>query len=77
MVGPALDEVYKRKTREEMIAWISDPQGLKPGTAMPKIEMPAERRIEIVDYLLGLARTPATAAPLQPARPAVDPKDFE
>lgn len=77
VVGPALDEVHKRKTREEMIAWISDPQGLKPGTAMPKIEMPAERRIEIVDYLLGLARTPAAAAPVQPARPAVDPKDFE
>lgn len=77
VVGPALDEVYKRKTREEMIAWISDPQGLKPGTAMPKIEMPPERRIEIVEYLLGLARTPATVAPVQPARPAVDPKDFE
>ncbi len=77
VVGPALDEVHKRKTREEMIAWIADPQGLKPGTAMPEIDMPAERRIEIVDYLLGLARTPATAAPAQPARPAADPKDFE
>lgn len=77
VVGPALDEVYKRKNREEMVAWISDPQGLKPGTAMPRIEMSPAQLNEIVDYLLGLASTPAAGAPAQPARPAVDPKDFE
>lgn len=81
VVGPALDEVYKRKTREEMITWISDPQRLKPGTPMPKIEMTPAQMAEIVDYLLGLARTPAapaaTVTPAQPPRPAIDPKDFE
>jgi len=77
VVGPALDEVYKRKTRAEMLAWISDPQGLKPGTPMPKIEMTRAQLEEIVDYLLGLARSGAAAPAPQPSRPAVDPKDFE
>lgn len=77
VVGPALDEVYKRKSREEMTAWIADPQGLKPGTPMPKIDMTPAQLEEIVNYLLGLANATAPAAAPQPARPAVDPKDFE
>lgn len=77
VVGPALDEVYKRKTREEMVAWISDPQGLKPGTAMPKIDMTPAQLAEIVDYLRGLERSPAHAVPAAPAQPPVNPQDFE
>ena len=77
VVGPALDEVFKRKSRDEMMAWIADPQGLKPGTAMPKIEMSPEQRTEIVDFLLGLAKAPIGAVPAQTPSPAVDPKDFE
>lgn len=75
VVGPALDEVYKRKSREEMIAWISDPQGLKPGTAMPRIEMSEAQLTEIVEYLLGLAGT--VPPPAAPQAPTIDPKDFE
>ncbi len=77
VVGPALDEVHKRKTRAEMVTWISDPQTLKPGTPMPQIEMTPAQLDEVVDYLLSLAdfqggsRTPAAPTP------AVDPKDFE
>ncbi|MBL9175907.1 MAG: cytochrome c [Verrucomicrobiales bacterium] len=62
VVGPALDEVYRRKTRDEMLVWIADPQKLKPGTPMPVIEMTDAQRAEIVDYLLDLAgRTPPPA----------------
>ncbi|MBN8246898.1 MAG: cytochrome c [Verrucomicrobia bacterium] len=69
VVGPALDEVHRRKTREEMLVWIEDPQKIKPGTAMPLIEMTPAQREEIVDYLLSLAATPAPAAP-KPQTPA-------
>jgi nitric oxide reductase subunit C len=75
-VGPALDDVYKRKNREELIAWISDPQKLKPGTPMPQIPMSPEQLKEIVDYLLGLANAPAPTRPI-PAQPAAKPEDFE
>jgi mono/diheme cytochrome c family protein len=60
VVGPPLDEVHKRKTREEMVTWISDPQRLKPGTPMPKIDMTPEQLNEVVDYLLSLAGTAST-----------------
>jgi len=77
VVGPALDEVYKRKTREEMITWISDPQKLKPGTPMPKIDMTPAQMNEVVDFLLGLANARNGAAPQAPRAPSVNPKDFE
>jgi nitric oxide reductase subunit C len=73
VVGPALDEVYKRKTREEMLLWIADPQTIKPGTAMPQIEMSEEQRAEIVDFLMSLASAPApvSAAPQEPVNPEI------
>ena len=65
---PSLDEVYLRKTREELVTWITDPQKIKPGTPMPTlvpaVVSPAEVR-QIVDFLMGL--NPA-------ARPANSPK---
>lgn len=64
VVGPALDEVHKRKTRDEMLVWIADPQKIKPGTPMPMIEMTDRQREEIVDYLFSLAgTTPPPGAP--------------
>jgi len=77
VVGPALDEVYKRKTREEMVSWIADPQKIKPGTAMPRIDMTPQQLNEIVDYLLSLAAQPASTTPAAPQAPAVNPQDFE
>lgn len=53
-VGPALDQVYKRLTREQMIAWLRDPQTIKPGTAMPKLPLNEEQLVELADYLQGL-----------------------
>lgn len=52
--APPLDGVRLRKTREELIEWITDPQKVKPGTTMPDL-VPAlisdEQVLEIVDYL--------------------------
>ncbi len=61
VVGPALDDVKNRKARDEMIAWIRDPQKLKPGTAMPQIPLTDAQLNEIVDFLLGLSGGPAPA----------------
>lgn len=67
IVGPPLDEVRNRKNRDELLAWIADPQTIKPGTPMPKIDMTDAQRAEIVDYLLSLSGTaPAPQAPVQP-----------
>ncbi len=61
--APPLDLVFQRKTREELIAWISDPQKVKPGSPMPKL-VPApvspQELEQMVDFLLGLkAHAPA------------------
>jgi len=74
VVGPALDEVYKRKTRDEMLVWIANPQKIKPGTAMPEIAMSPEQRVELVDFLLSFASAPppASTTPNPPAKPPVN-----
>lgn len=69
LVGPPLDDVRHRKTRDEMLAWIANPQEIKPGTAMPQIDMTEAQRTEIVDFLLSL--TGATSLPQAPAQPPV------
>ncbi len=50
-IGPALDDAYARKNREEMLTWLRDPQSVKPGTTMPKMPLTEEQIVETVDYL--------------------------
>ncbi len=38
-VGPALDGVGGRFTAAELRTWLSDPQSVKPGTAMPDLNL--------------------------------------
>ena len=40
---------------DDLKAWISDPQKIKPGTAMPQIPMTAEQLDEMVAYLISLS----------------------
>ncbi|YCM46494.1 cytochrome c [Verrucomicrobiaceae bacterium 227] len=54
-VGPALDTIGGKMEREALKAWISDPQKIKPGTAMPQIPMTPEQLDELADYLLSLS----------------------
>ena len=52
--APPLDGVHQSKSREELVEWISDPQKVKPGTAMPDLVptvVSDAQVIEIVDYL--------------------------
>jgi nitric oxide reductase subunit C len=52
--APPLDEVYKRKNKEELKAWISDPQKVKPETKMPKLPLSPEQITEIAEFLSSL-----------------------
>jgi nitric oxide reductase subunit C len=52
--APPLDEVYKRKTRDELKVWIADPQKIKPDTKMPKLPLSPEQVDEIADFLSNL-----------------------
>lgn len=53
-VGPELDEAYTRLSREQMVAWLRDPQSVKPGTAMPKLPLSEDQLAELADYLQSL-----------------------
>jgi cytochrome c oxidase subunit 2 len=58
--GPDLTHVASRRTlaagtlpysRSSLAAWISDPQGIKPGTNMPVVELSSGELNALVDYL--------------------------
>lgn len=50
-VGPALDGVAGRLTPEKLDVWLADPAAVKPGTAMPNLQLPAGTRAELVAWL--------------------------
>jgi len=53
-VGPALDGVGSRIARAELDRWLADPPAVKPGTAMPNLNIPDATRAELVDWLASL-----------------------
>jgi cytochrome c2 len=53
-VGPDLAGVGTRKSSADLDRWLKDPQGYKPGTIMPKIEMTDAQRAEFVAWLASL-----------------------
>ena len=53
-VGPALDGVGNRLTPAELDRWLADPPAVKPGTAMPKLDMSDATRSELVQWLSSL-----------------------
>ncbi len=53
-VGPALDGVAGRFTRDELDRWLSDPTSVKPGTAMPNLALSDATRNELVAWLTTL-----------------------
>ena len=53
-VGPALDGVGNRLTVAELDRWLADPPAVKPGTAMPQLNLPDATRSELVQWLASL-----------------------
>lgn len=51
-VGPALDGVDQRYTEAELRAWLEDPTAVKPGTAMPNLNLSPSDVDALVAYLL-------------------------
>jgi mono/diheme cytochrome c family protein len=60
-VGPTLDDVAARRSPAYIQAMIDDPQRVVPGTAMPRIPMPASIRQLVLRYL-GEGATPIATA---------------
>jgi len=50
-IGPGLNGVKQRKTREELFKWIQSPWSIKPGTKMPQYNLSEETILNIVGYL--------------------------
>lgn len=63
-VGPSLEgfgqQIYIAgelvNTPENLVRWITDPQGVEPGTAMPDLDVSDEDARDIAAYLLSLGR---------------------
>jgi nitric oxide reductase subunit C len=53
VVGPALDKVGTKYDAAYLEKWLKDPQGVKPGTAMPKLPLSDAERGELVRFLAG------------------------
>lgn len=59
MAGPPLACFYERSyiagrlanTRENLTAWIQDPQGVEPGTGMPDLGVAREEAQDMAAYL--------------------------
>ncbi|MCA9549261.1 MAG: c-type cytochrome [Myxococcales bacterium] len=49
--GPSLDGVADRYTAEALDQWLADPQAVKPGTAMPNLNLSDDVRGELVAWL--------------------------
>ena len=52
--APPLDDVYKRKSKTEIIAWVADPAKMKPDTKMPKLPLTPAQLEEIGEFLSSL-----------------------
>src|SRR5579863_6869735 len=50
-VGPKLNGVKSRKTREQLFAWIKSPSSIKPGTIMPEFHLSNDEILKIISYL--------------------------
>lgn len=52
VVGPALDGVGDRYSETDLRHWLEDPQTVKPGTAMPDLNLSDEQLDELTAFLM-------------------------
>ena len=51
VVGPALDDVGRRRDYNNLVVWLTDPQKVKPGTLMPKLPLSEPDIAELASFL--------------------------
>ena len=51
-VGPVLNGVRERKSRDEIIRWLDDPARIKPGTKMPRFRFTPVEEQTLADFLM-------------------------
>ena len=54
-IGPPLNGLDKRRTRDWVVKHFQDPQAISPGTIMPPYKLPPREMEDLVSYLLSLA----------------------
>lgn len=50
-IGPKLNGVGQRKSRDDIFKWIKSPSSIKAGTKMPQYNFTDEQIHEIINYL--------------------------
>ncbi len=60
-IGPALDGVGSRRDYDDLIAWITNPSQIKPGTKMPKLPLSRADVAELASFLSQLKEAPGGA----------------
>jgi len=55
-VGPILNHVGNRRTKDWLKRWLVDPQEVKAGTKMPKFDFPPEQLQQAMDYLINMKK---------------------
>lgn len=55
-VGPILNHIAIRRSREWLMDWLKDPQTVKPGTKMPKFDFTPGQLTKAVDYLSSMKK---------------------
>jgi nitric oxide reductase subunit C len=68
-VGPPLDTVGQRMTRDEFVSWLEKPQAVRPGTAMPDLPLSDAQIAELAAFLVQL-QGPGAVARASPVPPA-------
>jgi mono/diheme cytochrome c family protein len=74
LIGPSLDGLGERVTRDYVLSVIRDPAGTIPGTIMPLQRIPDREAERLTSYLMTLTPSGAASdAPAAQAPPVVDP----
>ena len=60
VVGPALDDVGSRLSYADLVPWLTDPQKIKPGTAVPKLPLSRADIGELASFLSQMKQQPGS-----------------
>ncbi|MFW6067474.1 MAG: c-type cytochrome [Myxococcota bacterium] len=71
-VGPALDGVGDRMTRQEIEEWLEEPSEVRPGTAMPDLPLSEEDIKELGAFLSTLRAEPGPEGAPPPGSPEAE-----